>query len=305
VNSSCPRRAVVTGGNGFIGRHVTCALREKGVDTLVVSRSAEGEYAVRCDIRDREAMINVLAPGDTVVHLAISSNPTTSERDRIKDIEENLVGSVSLLDACAERGVARFVTASSGGSVYGIPTVIPIPETHKTAPISSHGAMKLAVENYVRVFAAQFGLRYAVLRCANAYGPGQTGAAGQGLIGRALLTALRDEELEVWGDGSVVRDFVYVSDVAEALVLAATSDTADTTLNIGSGRSTSVREIIDIVGRVTGRPLRVRYTEARPLDVPTNVLDISRAAAELGWKPTVPLEEGIARCFEWARDYVR
>jgi len=298
------RRAVVTGGTGFIGKRVTCRLREQGIDAVVVSRSAEGEQAVRADIRDRDTLRRVLQPGDTVIHLASSSNPTTSEADRIRDVEENLVGTIHLLEACVERGVDKLVLASSGGTVYGVPTVVPIPESHGTAPISSHGAMKLAIEKYVHVFGAQFGLRYVILRCANAYGPGQTGASGQGIIGRAIVTALRDETLEVWGDGSLVRDFVYVADVADAFALAATWATTSTVLNIGSGRPTSIREIIDLVGRAAGRPLQVRFTPPRRQDVPANVLDITKAGLELQWKPTTPLAEGIARSYEWAHEQV-
>ncbi len=298
------RRVVVTGGAGFIGTYVTCKLREHGIKAIALSRSGEGANLVRADIGDRDTMRRLLEPGDAVIHLATNSNPTNSELNRIQDVEENLVGTLQLLDACVERGVGRFVLASSGGTVYGIPERTPIPETHPTNPISSHGALKLAIEKYVQVYGAQFGLSYVILRCANAYGPGQTGVRGQGIIGRAILTALRDETLEIWGDGTVVRDFVYVEDVAEAFLLAATAAAARGVVNIGSGKGTSVNEIIHLVGRGMGRPLRVRYTALRQLDVPTSVLDITKASAALNWRPVTPLEDGIEPCYAWARSQI-
>ncbi len=147
------------------------------------------------------------------------------------------------------------------------------------------------------MYGAQFGLSYVILRCANAYGPGQTGARGQGIIGRAIT-------LEIWGDGTVVRDFVYVEDVAEAFLLAATTAAARGVVNIGSGKGTSVNEIIDPVGRVTGQHLPVTYTALRQLDVPTSVLEITKASSILNWSPTIPLVEGMNRCYAWARGHV-
>ena len=295
------RRVVVTGGSGFIGTYAMSKLREHSIKAIALSRSGEGADSARADIADRDTMARMLEPGDVVIHLANSSNPTTSESDRIRDAEENLVGTLNLLEMCIERGVSKFVLASSGGTVYGAAQTIPIPETHATDPISSHGAMKLAMEKYVQVYGAQFALGYVILRCANAYGPGQTGALGQGIIGRAIQAALHGETLEIWGDGTLVRDFIYVEDVAEALFLAARTVMAREVVNIGSGRGTSVNEIIDLVRVVTGRPLRARYTPSRKFDVPANVLDISRASTVLRWKPVTPLQDGIARCYDWAR----
>lgn len=298
------QRVVVTGGAGFIGTYVACKLREHGIETIALDRSGEGADLLRADIRDRDTMRRILQPADAVIHLAVTSNPTTSELDRIRDIEENLVGTLELLDACVDRGVGRFVLSSSGGTVYGIPQTTPIPETHATNPISSHGAMKLAIEKYVQVYGAQFGLSHVILRCANAYGPGQTGALGQGIIGRAILTGLRDETLEIWGDGTAVRDFACVEDVAEAFLLATTTVTAEGVVNIGSGKGTSVNEIIELLNRTTGRPLRVRYTAPRYLDVPASVLDITKASTVLNWRPVTALEDGIERCYAWARSHI-
>ena len=298
------QRVVVTGGSGFIGTHVMRKLRGQHVEAIALCRSGKCPGSARADIRDRDALEAILKPGDAVIHLANSTNPTTSESDRIRDVEENLVGTLQLLEACVNKSVSKFVFASSGGTVYGIPRAIPIPETHETNPISAHGAMKLAAEKYVQMYGAQLGLEYLILRCANAYGPGQTGEQGQGIIGRAIQKALRDETLEIWGDGTVVRDFIYVEDVAEALLLAITSHATGEVVNIGSGTRTSVNDIVDLVGRAMGRPLRATYTTSRRIDAPVSVLDITMAETILGWKPTKPIEEGIARSIEWARDRV-
>jgi UDP-glucose 4-epimerase len=294
------QRVVVTGGSGFIGTHVMRMVRAQHIEAIALSRSGECPGLVRADIRDRHTLETILLPGDAVIHLANSTNPTTSESDRIRDVEENLVGTLQLLEACVNKSVSKFVFASSGGTVYGIPSAIPIPETHETNPISAHGAMKLAAEKYVQMYGAQMGLEYLILRCANAYGPGQTGKRGQGIIGQAIQKALRDETLEIWGDGTVVRDFIYVEDVAEALLLAITSEATGEVVNIGSGTRTSVNDIVDLVGRAVGRPLRVTYTPSRPIDVPVSILDITKAASVLNWNPRTPIEDGISLCHEWA-----
>jgi UDP-glucose 4-epimerase len=297
-------RVVVIGAAGFIGTAVASKLREDGIETMAIDRLGEGTRVVRADILDQQTIQRLLEPGDSVIHLATSSNPGTSELDRIGDIETSLIGTLRLLDACVERNVSRFVLASSGGTVYGIPETTPIPETHPTNPISSHGALKLAIEKYVQAYGAQFGLSYVILRCTNAYGPRQTGKSGQGIIGRAISTAVRGDTLEIWGDGTVVRDFVYVADVAEAFLLAASTAAAQGVMNIGSGKGTSVNEIIDLVGQATGRPLPVRYTGSRKFDVPANVLDITKAGSILNWTPTTALLEGISRCYSWARGHI-
>jgi UDP-glucose 4-epimerase len=294
------RRVVVTGGCGFIGSHVMRLVREQHIDAIAIDQSEKLPDVVRADIRDRDALEAILLPGDIVVHLANSTNPTTSELDHVRDVEENLVGTLQLLKACANKGVSKFVFASSGGTVYGIPKAIPIPETHETNPISAHGAMKLAAEKYVQVYGAQLGLEHLILRCANAYGPGQTGERGQGIIGRAIQTGLRDETLEIWGDGTVVRDFIYVEDLATAFLLAVLSDATGEVVNIGSGEGTSVNDIVDLVGRAMGRPLRTTYTASRGIDVPVNVLDIAKAGSLLNWKPSTTMEQGISRCCDWA-----
>lgn len=294
------RRVVVTGGCGFIGSHVMRVVRGEHIDAIALDQSQEFPDVVRADIRDRDALETILLPGDIVIHLANSTNPTTSELDHIRDVEENLIGTLQLLKACVNKGVSKFVFASSGGTVYGIPSAIPIPETHETNPISAHGAMKLAAEKYVQVYGAQLGLRYLILRCANAYGPGQTGERGQGIIGRAIQTGLRDETLEIWGDGSVVRDFIYVEDLAAAFLLAVISDATGEVVNIGSGEGTSVNDIVNLVGRAMGRPLRTAYTPSRGIDVPVSVLDIAKVRSLLNWKPSTTMEYGISLCCEWA-----
>ncbi len=297
-------RIVVTGGSGFIGTPVVSRLRQLGVEAVSVSRSGQGRHVIHADIGDKSALQGILTSGDVVIHLASSRNPTTSEHEHVRDIEENLIGTLRLLESCAEKGVEKFIFASSGGTVYGVPQVLPIPEVHPTNPISAHGAMKLAIEKYVQVYGARFGLKYVISRCANAYGPGQTGASGQGIIGRAILVALRGEPLELWGSGSVVRDFVFVEDVAEAFVRAATRKVANEVVNIGTGKGTSIKEILDLVARVVGRPIQVINLPSRRLDVPSNVLSIEKAKALLNWDPRTAFEEGIERCHAWACRWV-
>jgi len=187
----------------------------------------------------------------------------------------------------------KLVFVSSGGTVYGRPQQTPIPETHPTEPTCSYGIVKLAIEKYLALYQMLHGLDYRVLRLANPYGPGQEANRAQGVIGTFLSRVVHDEAIEVWGDGSVVRDYLYIGDTVAAMLLAAEYAGAERIFNIGSGEGHSVREIIAAVEQATGKKAKASYTAARKFDVPVSVLDISRAQNELGWRPAVNLDEGL------------
>lgn len=294
-------KGVVTGGGGFLGRPVLRALIRSGWEVVNLDLRAvsdvEGVANVAGDYRDPEILRKALSRADAVFHLACSTYPGDSEADPARDVEDNVVGLLRLLRSASELGVRRFVFSSSGGTVYGVPREIPVPEEHPTVPISSHGVMKLACEHYLRLWARSEGRTSVILRLSNPYGPGQNPARGQGIVAAALDRALRGRPLEVWGDGSAVRDFVYVEDAADAFARAGGHPSSDV-FNVGSGTGVAVRDLLDAARRATGRPLEVRYAPRRLLDVPLNVLDVRKARRVLGWSPRVPLEEGLRRTAE-------
>ena len=295
-------KALVLGGGGFIGSHLVTALLAQGVEVRVLERPyrtrmpnipehpalewQEGDFGNLQDIH------RALKEVDVVFHLVSTTQPKSSNDDPSFDVESNLVATLRLLEQLRGRNIP-LIFISSGGTVYGTPQHTPIPETHPTEPTCSYGITKLAIEKYLALHQLLHGLDYRVLRVANPYGPGQEANHAQGVVGTFLSRVMHDEPIEVWGDGSVVRDYLYISDTVSALLQAAAYRGTQRIFNIGSGGGHSVREIIAAVEQVTGKKAKVSYTAARKFDVPVSVLDISRARSELGWQPEVDLHEGL------------
>jgi UDP-glucose 4-epimerase len=238
---------------------------------------------------------------EVIIHLVSTTLPKNSNDDPVFDVEGNVIGTLRLLDAARAARVRKVVFISSGGTVYGIPREVPIPESHPTEPRVSYAIAKLAIEKYLELYQLLHGLDYVVLRVANPYGARQRVDAAQGDVAVFLDRALRNETIEIWGDGSVVRDYLHISDVARAFLRAVDYTGEPRVFNIGSGAGCSLNELIGSIERLLGRPVARRYLAPRPFDVPRNVLDIARARDVLGWSPTVSLDEGLRATLAWAR----
>lgn len=299
-------KSLVVGGNGFIGVHLVWRLIENGHPVRIYDRSTnkfrpvpkEAEY-VEGDLGDHDLIREATKGMEVVYHLASTTIPKTSNDDPAYDVSSNLVNTIRLLEASVASGVRKVVFASSGGTVYGLSETVPVPEDHPKNPISSYGITKLAAEKYLGLFHYLYGLDYAALRISSSYGPYQNPAGQQGAINVFLGRIFAGQPIVIWGDGNVVRDYLYVSDVVDGLVLAAESETRSKVFNIGGGRGVSLNELVDLMAAVTGERPVVEYRATRSLDVPVSVLDISRARKELGWEPKTSLEEGVARSWAW------
>lgn len=306
--SDLPRRGrrlrpLVLGGGGFIGSHLTAALLAAGHAVRVLERPGcvrpadiaadarldwqEGDFGVAADLR------RALEGVDMVFHLVSTTQPQSSNDDPALDVRSNLLATLGLLEQLRGQPQTRLIFLSSGGTVYGTPAEVPIPETHPTEPACSYGIVKLAIEKYLALYRLLHGLDYRILRLANPYGPGQQLNRAQGAVAVFLARIAQAEPIEVWGDGSVVRDYLYIGDVVSALVGAAQYDGEARIFNIGSGQGHSVREIIAAIETATGKTAEVRYTPGRKFDIPVSVLDIARARAELGWSPRTGLADGL------------
>jgi UDP-glucose 4-epimerase len=248
---------------------------------------------------DRDGLAKALVGHDIVYHLASTTVPQTSNDDPICDVMTNVIGTLGLLEEACKAHVKKVIFASSGGTVYGIPKEIPISENHPTEPYNYHGVGKLAIEKYLHSFWVFHGLDYCILRIANAYGERQPITGTQGVISSFLNKVIHSQELEIWGDGSIVRDYVYIGDIVNALYLAAKYDGEPRIFNIGAGQGHSINDIINIIKSMTRQSLKMKFLPNRPFDVPVNVLDISRARMHLDWQPSVGILEGIARTYEW------
>jgi len=276
------RRVLLLGGAGFIGSALAPRLTAEGWQVAVAGRGADLSAA--------------LAGCAAVVHLACATTPGRSRLHPAME-RENLDLSLRLLEALQERPETQLVFLSSGGALYGNPATRPVAEDHPAAPLSPHAAGKAAVEAFIASHIAA-GYAAAVLRVANAYGPGQPEKPGFGFIRTLLDHARSGQTMEVWGDGETVRDFVFIDDVTNAIARALSRPDLSGTWNIGSGEGHSLNEVIALARAVTGRPIPVSHRAARQSDVRGVVLNITRARHELGWEPEVSLEQGLKQTWE-------
>jgi len=298
-------KCVVLGGAGFIGSHLVERLLAAGHAVRVFDLHDPGPAGGFPRRRDIEWVSgNFLDPADVrravsgcaaAFHLVSTTLPKSSNEDPASDVESNVVGTLRLLETWRREGGGKVVFVSSGGTVYGVPRTVPITEEHPTHPISSYGITKLAIEKYLELYRVLHGVDYCVLRLANPYGERQRVASGQGAVTTFLQRAHRGEPIEIWGDGRVVRDYLYVGDVADALVRALDHKGERRVINIGSGVGRDLNQIVTAIERVLGRPVERRHQAGRVFDVPANVLDIGLARAELGWQPATAFEDGLAR----------
>lgn len=298
-------RCLIVGGSGFIGTHLIEALLASGFDIRCFDRRSMEMPAswgsrfdsVTGDINSESDIEAAMAGCDVCVHLASTTNPATSNRDPVFDISTNLIGTLNLLNAATRLGISKFIFVSSGGTVYGPPLRTPIREDHPTNPITSYGIVKLAIEKYLDFYRHNHGLDYVILRVANPYGEGQNVESGQGAIAAFLHKALRNEVVEIWGDGEVVRDYIYIKDVTNAIISAIKlrGSQKERLFNIGSGIGYSLNEILSTIENAVGVQISRRYLSARTFDVRANVLSIDRARIDLNWSPQISLADGIQR----------
>lgn len=301
---------LVLGGNGFIGSHLVDLLLREGhgvrvydrADDRFRSRLAQVEY-IYGELGNQGLIRAALTDVDVVFHLISTTIPGTSNADPAFDVQSNVVDTIRVLEECVAAKIKRFVFVSSGGTIYGIPRTVPIPESHPLNPTCSYGVAKLAIEKYLALFEYLYGLEYVILRPSNAYGERQNPFGQQGVVGVFLGKIVRQEPIVIWGDGSVTRDFVYAGDLATALYQAANYNSlGERIFNVGSGSGVSINEVLKALSAITGRDLDVRYTEARRFDVPVNVLDTSLAKEHLGWAPATDLAGGLACTWMWVKE---
>jgi UDP-glucose 4-epimerase len=309
--SAAPQRITVLGGAGFLGSHICRELVACGYAVRIFEKT----YASRLLVRDFEAGIQVCegdiskpddvlracADAEVIINLVHTTVPGSSMTDPSFDIETNLVAAERWLRKLNETSVRRVYYVSSGGTVYGIPQTNLVDESHPTNPICSYGITKLSIEKYLQMYASLYGFDAFVLRPSNVYGPGQRLNIGQGVIGVLADRAIRGLPLEVWGHGNQLRDYLYVDDLVEAIMVLLRYSGGERTFNISSGQGHSVLEILDSLAGILGSLPEIRHTPVREFDVPGNVLDSSRLRTETGWQPSVALSEGIARTVEWLR----
>jgi UDP-glucose 4-epimerase len=298
----------VLGAGGFIGTNLCRELLARGARVQGYGRSrpfADALFGVHWNsgnFVEHEDLARIVEGNDYVFHLIGGSLPESSNKNPAANISANILSSVNLLEVCRLSGVRRVLFVSSGGTVYGITGHEPTAETAPTDPISAYGINKLTIEKYLSLYRYLYGLDYAVLRLANPYGPFQTAHRRQGVVAALVQRALAGEPLEIWGDGTVVRDFVHVQDVVEGMLAVLRYDGPVRVFNIGSGVGRSVNGIAADLERLLKRPLPKTYRSARRADVPVNVLDIGLLQRETGWRPRIGWMDGLQNTMDWMTD---
>lgn len=304
ANAAC----LVLGAGGFLGGALCSALQEHGAivhaygRSLPVPASNSRLICSEAAFEDEAALGAALRGQEVVFHLLSSSLPESSNRGPAADVMSQVIPSIRLLELCRDAGVRKVVFASSGGTVYGIPSILPTPEDASTIPISAYGINKLMIERFLELFRHLYGLDYHVLRIANPYGPGQSPFKKQGVVAAMLHRALSGSAIEVWGTGEVRRDFIHVSDVCSAFVAAARYDGPHRTMNVGSGHGRSLNQLIEDIRAVLGQQMVAAVRKGgRIADVPISVLDTTLIRRATGWQPQIGWLDGLAGTVAWMR----
>lgn len=296
-------KILLLGGSGFIGSHLADRMLASGHEVSVYHAAGAGRQNIahlEADVRVVEGDFNTgdfaeaLNGVEVVVHLVNSTTPGSSLANPAYDIQSNVIGTIRLLDACRDAGVGKVVFLSSGGTVYGIPRYTPIDEQHPLNPIAPYGISKLMIEKYLAMYHYHYGLDYTVLRLSNPFGARQDPHRGQGVLAAWMYRLMHNEPVEIWGDGSVVRDYIYIDDAVRAIEFASTTVAQEKIFNVGSGVGYSLTELREKLERLTGLVLKVDHKAMQRVDVPVNVLDIGLISRALQWQPATDIDEGIS-----------
>lgn len=304
-------KILIFGGGGFIGSTIADRLLVDGHELRIFERPRVSPYRkftelekiewVTGDLSSTHDVGDAVSGMDAVLHLVSTTLPKSSNDDPIYDVQSNVVATLQMLNAMVTHNVPKIIFISSGGTVYGNPEYLPIDEKHPTNPLVSYGITKLVIEKYLQMYSHLYGIKAITLRVANPYGERQRIETAQGAVGVFLNLALKGDPIQVWGDGSVTRDYIHVSDVAEAFVKALDYSGTQTCFNVSSGTGTSLNVLIDMLKDEIAMPVDVRYQAARSFDVPVSVLCNDLAREELKWVPSTSMRDGIARTVTWIK----
>lgn len=305
-------KILLLGAAGFIGTNLTIKLMENKDDVLTLVDKSKtfftnpsivnsSNVVIRESSLDLDMDYSILEGQDVVYHLVSSVVPSTSNQHISQDIQMNVLFSSYLFDASVQYGVKKIVFISSGGTVYGKEAACPLPENTPTNPISSYGVQKITIEKLLYLYNYMYDLDYRIIRLANPYGPYQRPNGVLGAVTTFTYKALKGDEVQVYGDGSVVRDFIYIDDAVRGIQNIVNGKNKHHTFNLGCGYGTSINEVLKTVESALGIKMNVVYKNGRAVDVPVNYLDISRYEKYYGKLNPLSLEEGIMKTADFMR----
>ncbi len=299
---------LILGGAGFIGSNLARSLVARGGSPRILNRPSfsisniedilDQSEVIYGDIMDDVLLRKATKDVDVVFHLISTTFPSMTIESSVYDVLSNLLPTIRLVESCLANGVKKIVYASSGGTIYGEPQTIPITEDHPLTPKSAYGQSKLTIENYLNFYARSTPLDINVLRISNPFGPGQNLLGVQGIVAVAMGCAYYDRVLKLYGEGKAVRDYIYIENVIEAMLLAADKP-GSSIANISSSQGYSVMDVVRATEEVSGKTIRKEFIPDRPGDVKVNILSNKRAYEIYDWVPKVQLEEGLFRTWRY------
>lgn len=300
------KKILILGGTGFIGLNLTYYFLHNTEYEITIFGRNWINYPIDLQKNVRVKLISGefgpsydfdrLVSGQNVIfHLISTTVPTTSNKNIAKEIIDNIESTSVLLEACVKHNIEKVIFTSSGGTVYGITNEQRISENAQTDPITSYGLQKLSIEKLLYLYSRMRGLDYRIIRLANPYGPFQKVNGIQGVVSTFIYNILHQKELIVYGDGSVVRDYLYIDDAVQAIINIFDDDAKEKLYNVGSGKGMSINEIISGIEMSLNLTAKVKFIEGRNVDVPSNILDISKYEQEFGKVSFTSFEEGIKK----------
>jgi len=304
-------KVLLIGGSGFIGSHALQKFSDNKWDISVFDRSidkgVQSKYSINFyqgDFQDRQALEEAISQGcDVLLHLVSTTTPGSSNDAPSFDVSSNLLGAISIFELCVKHHIPKIIFISSGGAVYGNPIQVPIDEEQPTNPISSYGIVKLAIEKYLEFFRHNYGLNYTVLRLSNPYGVGQNPKSGQGAVAVFANKILLGDEIVIWGNGSVIRDFIAIEDVAELIFSIANSPNSGGVFNVGSGVGSSISEIISLIKNSLGIEAKLKFLPSRAFDPPRVILNPQKVMDQFFWSPKISIQDGIDKYCKFLKSF--
>ena len=294
---------IILGAASFIGTNLALKLSEEGHHLTLVDQCKEYFHPVlnslshcqfvESSFNEETDFAALLENQDYVFHLVSTNIPSNSGVNISEELEANIIVSSKLFDACVSQNIKRVIFISSGGTVYGKQMDCPLKEDVPTYPINSYGLQKITIEKLLFMYDYMYGLDYRVIRLANPYGPYQRPNGKLGAVTTFTYKAIKKESIELYGNGSVVRDFIYIQDAVRAILTIAEGEDYHKVFNVGSGKGTSIKELLKLIEECLGTKLIIHQHEGRKADVPVNYLDISRYQSRYGILNHHSLKEGI------------
>ena len=306
-------KILLLGAAGFIGTNLTIELAKKTEDEItlvdrskaffkpIVGMDLKNVHILEADLTVDMDFDSILKDQEVVYHLVSTTVPTTSNQHISQELVSNVIFSANLFEACIRCDVKKVVFVSSGGTVYGKEVDCPLKEKTATNPISSYGVQKITIEKLLYLYRYMYGLDYRIIRLANPYGPYQRPNGVLGAVTTFTYKALKGDEITVYGDGSVVRDFIYIDDAIRAIMKIVNGENKHRTFNLGCGYGTSIKQVLETIEKALGIKLNVSYLEGRKVDVPVNYLDISRYEKYYGALNPISLEDDIRKTADFMK----